>query len=75
MLDPIIVEIVNSFKSLSKTKKFRYKDFISYVYFTFEKKISQSKVEKLKNKYIKIREDVLKYILANEKEIVKKICK
>ena len=48
-------------------KALKYKDFLVHVYKTFEDKINSCKVEKIKNKYKKMRVDALKYIVANEK--------
>ena len=74
-MNSIITDIINSFETKSKTKSSRYKDFLSYVYKTFDDKISACKVEKIKNKYKKIRLRVLEYIISNEKEITSEICK
>lgn len=71
----IILEIISSFESPSKTKDLKYQEFLAYVYKTFEDKINSCKVEKLKNKYKKMRVDALKYIVANEKAITTEIFK
>lgn len=47
-----------------------YKDFIQYVYFSFE-----GKKDKQVDKYKKIRQSVLNYIIANEKAIVAELKK
>lgn len=54
---------------ISNFKKGDFKDFAAYVYTTLENKISSSKQQSIKNKYIKIRQSVLQYIIANEKAI------
>ena len=74
-MNSIITDIINSFETKSKTKESRYKDFLSYVYKTFDDKISACGVEKIKNKYKKMRLSVLGYIVVNEKEITNKIYK
>jgi hypothetical protein len=74
-MNSIISDIINSFESNSKTRTSRYKDFLAYVYKTFENKIISSREKKTKNKYKKIRLSVLQYIIANEKEITTEICK
>lgn len=73
-MNSIIADIINSFETKSKTKSSRYKDFLSYVYKTFDDKITACRVEKIKNKYKKMRLSVLEYIVVNEKEITTKIC-
>ena len=74
-MNSIIVDIINSFESNSKTRTSKYKEFLAYVYKTFENKITSSREKKTKNKYKKIRLSVLQYIIANEKEITTEICK
>ena len=74
-MDEIILDIIRSFKSSSKTKALKYKDFLVNVYKTFDDKINSCKVEKIKNKYKKMRVDALKYIVANEKSIETEIFK
>lgn len=64
------------FKKLLHTfKGKKYNDFIEYVYFTFDKQINSIKKNKDKDKYIKIRNSVLSYIIANEKVIVSELNK
>lgn len=71
----IIFDIIKSFESNSKTKELRYKDFLTHVYKTFDDKIEASKEKNLKNKYKKMRVDILQYILVNEKAIKTEIFK
>jgi len=73
-MNSIIVDIINSFETNSKTRTSKYKDFLAHVYKTFENKITSSREKKIKNKYKKIRLSILEYILTNEKEITSKIC-
>jgi hypothetical protein len=65
-------ELIQSFKFNSKDK---YKDFIAYIYITFDNKITSSKSQSIKNKYIKIRKDILQYVVANERAITSEISK
>ena len=74
-MNSIIVDIINSFESNSKTRTSKYKEFLAYVYKTFENKITSSREKKTKNKYKKMRVDALKYIVANEKSIETEIFK
>ena len=46
-----------------------FKDFVEYVYITFDKELSSRKKKQDKNKYIKIRQSVLEYIIAKERAI------
>lgn len=74
-MDPVILDIINSFESSSKIRTHRYKDFLTYVYKTFDDKINSCNLEKMKNKYKMMRVSTLRYILANEKVITTKICR
>ena len=67
-----LLELIQSFKSNSKSK---YKDFVAYIYITFANKINYSKSQSIKNKYIKIRKDLLQYVVANERAITSEINK
>ena len=42
-----------------------YEQFASYIYKTFQREIDVSKGTQ-KNKYIKVRDDILKYIVVNK---------
>lgn len=74
-MNPQVVELIRSFETDSKTPKRKYNDFLAYVYLTFDRQINFCKVEKLKNKYIKMRQSALGYIVTNEKAITAEICK
>jgi len=52
-----------------------YEEFISYVYKTFTKKSSSCKEKQKKNKYLNIRNDILKYIIANKNIITSELRK
>jgi len=74
-MNSTITDIISSFESSSKTKNRRYNDFLAHVYFVFDKKISLCKTDKMMNKYKKMRQSALGYIVANEKAIIAEICK
>ena len=75
MMNQYIKELLNSFESSTKNKKQKYNDFLAHVYTTFDKKISLCKKDKEMNKYKKMRNSVLSYIVANERAIKSEICK
>ena len=74
-MNPHIKELMNSFESSTKNRKQRYNDFLAHVYLVFDKNISLCKTDKEMNKYKKMRNGVLSYIVANEKAIRSEICK
>ena len=51
----------------------RYREFLYYCYTKFEKEIKNIKSKKLINKYITMRNNTLKYLINNEKEITLKL--
>jgi len=62
-MNPYISKLIDTFDGNN------YQQFLRYVYQTFQREIDFSK-GKQKNKYIEIRNDVLNYIVSNEKNIV-----
>jgi len=48
----------------------QFNDFVEYVYSVFQKEIDSTKKKQDKDKYIKIRQSVLSYIIANEQAIL-----
>lgn len=70
-----IKDIIKSFESPSKNRSVRYNDFLAHIYMIFDKKISLCKTDKEMNKYKKMRNSVLRYIVANERAITTEICK
>jgi predicted nucleotide-binding protein (sugar kinase/HSP70/actin superfamily) len=67
-----VIDVFTTKKSISKEI---FKDFVSYFYFTIDDKINSTKQESIKNKYIKIRQSAIRYIVANEKAITSEICR
>jgi hypothetical protein len=74
-MNPQVTELLQSFETDSKTPKRKYNDLLAYVYTTFDKHISSCKSDKMMNKYKKMRMEVLRYIVAHEKEIIKRLSK
>ena len=68
-----ISQLVQSFESDTRNPKDKFNQFLIYVYFTFDKRIRNIKSEKTKNKYKKIKQNVLQYILSHKSDIVKQI--
>jgi len=63
-------------KSIIKDFKGRdLNEFVGYVYTTLQKQIESAKKKPDKDKYIKIRQSVLNYIIANERAIVTELSK
>lgn len=64
-IDPLI----QSFKGKD------FKDFVLYVFTSMQKEIDSRRKKQDKDKYIKIRQSVLNYIIANERAIVTELKK
>ena len=69
----MIDQLMDSFDSNEKNKSMRYREFLYYCYTKFEKEIKNIKSIKLINKYITMRNNTLKYLINNEKEITLKL--
>jgi predicted nucleotide-binding protein (sugar kinase/HSP70/actin superfamily) len=74
-LQLFIDNVLDIFTTKKSTSKEIFKDFVSYFYFTIDNKINSTKQESIKNKYIKIRQSAIRYIVANEKAITSEICR
>jgi hypothetical protein len=74
-LQLFIDNVLDIFTTKKLTSKEVFKDFVSYFYFTIDDKINSTKQESIKNKYIKIRQSAIRYIIANEKAITSEICR
>jgi hypothetical protein len=68
-----INQVINQFIKISSTKS--YEKFLKYLYDTIDTKINQIEDKKMKNKYIKIRESILEYVVVNKKAITLELCK
>jgi len=62
-------DIIKSFESRTRNKKERYKEFCAHCWYTFDKHIKSTKSDKLINKYSIMRDNILNYIVSNEKTI------
>ena len=68
-----IEDLIKTFETSSKSHKDKYNDFLAHVYTNFDKQISLCKSDKIMNKYKKMRNSVLSYIVANERVIQSKL--
>ena len=70
-----IDELLQSFETKTKAPGFRYNEFLAHVYLVFDKQIAMCRADRMMNKYKKMRMEVLSYIVAHEKEIIKRLSK
>ena len=74
-MNPQIDELLRSFETKTKAPGFRYNEFLAHVYLVFDKKMTMCRTDRMMNKYKKMRMEVLRYIVAHEKEIIKRLSK
>jgi len=70
-----VSSVIDIFTTKKSTSKEVFKDFVFYFYFTVDDKINSIKQKSMKNKYIKIRQNAIRYIIANERAITSEICR
>ena len=70
-MNPHVIELLQAFEPDSRSPKMRYNEFITFVFKTFEDRMPSTNSDK----YIKMRNNVLGYIVANEKSIIKNFSK
>ena len=70
-----IDQLLQSFETKTKAPGFRYNEFLAHVYLVFDKQITLCRTDRMMNKYKKMRMEVLRYIVAHEKEIIKRLNK
>jgi len=70
-----IDQLLQSFETKTKAPGFRYNEFLAHVYLVFDKKMTMCRTDRMMNKYKKMRTEVLRYIVAHEKEIIKRLSK
>ena len=70
-----IDELLQSFETKTKAPGFRYNEFLAHVYLVFDKQITMCRTDRMMNKYKKMRMEVLRYIVVNEKSIIKRLSK
>ena len=63
-----IKELIKSFKSKKKNGRDRYNEFLYYCFMAYDDKVKPKLPDKVRNKYIIMRDSMLKYLIANEQE-------
>ena len=70
-----IDQLIGSFESNSKNKKQIFNDFLYHCFTTLEKFIKSEKRKRKKNKYIIMRQNLINYLIANERRVTTKLCR
>jgi len=74
-MDSTVKDLTKSFESKTKNKNERYREFLYYCWSIFDKQIKSKSSGKIKNKYSIMRDNTLKYLIANEKAITLELSK
>ena len=72
LMENFIKSLMKTFESNTKNKKDKYNEFLYYCYTCFDK---NKKFKKRINKYDILRQDLINYLIANEKEITIQLSK
>ena len=70
-----IDELINSFESKSVNRKERFNDFLYHCFTNIDKIISSKNRKRNKNKYIIMRQNLINYLIANERKVTLKLYK
>ena len=70
-----IKELIKSFKSKKKNSRDRYNEFLYYCFMAYDDKVKPKLPDKVRNKYIIMRDSMLKYLIANEQEVIDQLSK
>ena len=68
-------QLIKSFESETQNKKERYNDFLFHCFHLFEKLIKDNKNKRKKDKYVIMRQNLINYLIANERNITSKLCR
>ena len=68
-------KLIKSFESKTRNKKERYNDFLYHCYQVFENIIKNKKNKQKKDKYVIMRQNLINYLIANERSVTTKLCR
>ena len=72
-MNDLLNKLFNSFETKSKNQRQIFNDFVYHVYVSFDGVVGGKKHKRKTDKYIKIRQKIINYIIANEKVIMLKL--
>ena len=73
-MKPEIKKLIKTFESDNKGHK-RYADFLQYCFLSIKIPKKKGNNKRVINKYDILRQDLIRYLIANEKEITKELSK
>ena len=70
-----IDSLIRSFEPKSRNRKQIFNDFLFHVFTTIDKKITSEKRKRNQDKYIIMRQNLINYLIANERKVTSKLYK
>ena len=70
-----IDQLIRSFEPKSKNRKQIFNDFLYHCFTTIESLINSEKRKRKKDKYVIMRQNLINYLIANEKSVTSKLCR
>ena len=70
-----IDQLIRSFEPKSKNRKQIFNDFLYHCFITIEKLIDSEKRKRKKDKYVIMRQNLSNYLIANERQVITKLCR
>ena len=70
-----IDKLIQSFESTSINRKQRFNDFLYHAFISFEKVIKNKKLKRKSDKYKQMQQQLINYLIANERKVTMKLCK
>lgn len=70
-----IDKLYDSFETESKNKRQIFNDFLYHAFISFEKVIKNKKLKRKSDKYKQMQQQLINYLIANEKSVTMRLCK
>ncbi len=70
-----IDQLIRSFEPKSKNRKQIFNDFLYHCFTTIESLINSEKRKRKKDKYVIMRQNLINYLIANERSVTMKLCR
>ena len=68
-----IEQLIQSFEPRSRNRKQIFNDFLHHCFMTIDKTITSEKRKRNKDKYIIMRQNLINYLIANERKVTSKL--
>jgi len=68
-------QLIRSFEPKSKNRKQIFNDFLYHCFTTIESLINSEKRKRKKDKYVIMRQNLINYLIANERSVTMKLCR